>query len=145
MTYFWIDILLIIFSFVILKLGRYWHFLARYRFRNRWRHDFATKNSSLICLILFIWLQFSICYYNYVFSIIKGWEDTGAFWRVTDFEIDKVEQMTSRLYDEILPLYTELHTYVRRKLIEFYPEQNMDPKGSIPAHLLGKCRLLIVR
>ena len=45
--------------------------------------------------------------------------------------------MVDELYEEIKPLYTQLHAYVRKKLIEAYPDHEIDPEGPIPAHILG--------
>ena len=42
-----------------------------------------------------------------------------------------------RLWTQVEPLYRELHTYVRRKLIEKYGDAARRPDGMIPAHLLG--------
>lgn len=39
-------------------------------------------------------------------------------------------------FSQIMPLYTELHAYVRAKLIEVYGDR-IDPQGHLPAHLLG--------
>ena len=36
-----------------------------------------------------------------------------------------------------MPLYKELHAYVRSKLIETYPGGHIHPEGPLPAHLLG--------
>ena len=38
----------------------------------------------------------------------------------------------------MLPLYKQIHAYVRRKLMAKYPEANIKSDGPIPAHLLGK-------
>lgn len=37
-----------------------------------------------------------------------------------------------------MPLYKELHAYVRAKLIEVYGDAHIDPEGHLPAHLLGR-------
>lgn len=39
-------------------------------------------------------------------------------------------------FSQIMPLYTELHAYVRAKLIDVYGDR-IDPEGLLPAHLLG--------
>lgn len=38
---------------------------------------------------------------------------------------------------QILPLYKELHAYVRSKLQAKHPE-HIHPEGGLPAHLLGE-------
>ena len=67
-----------------------------------------------------------------------GFADTGALWRSqydmtpTEFQAD-----IERLWTQVEPLYRELHTYVRRKLIEKYGDAARRPDGMIPADLLG--------
>jgi len=56
---------------------------------------------------------------------------------MSDFDSTDVEKTMDRLYQEILPLYRQLHAYVRRRLVEFYQHRDLDVNGSIPAHLLG--------
>ena len=38
----------------------------------------------------------------------------------------------------MLPLYKQIHAYVRRKIMAKYPEANIKSDGPIPGHLLGK-------
>ncbi len=67
-----------------------------------------------------------------------GHEDLGALWRskydmsATEFEAD-----TARLWEQVKPLYDELHCHVRAKLGEHYGEDKVPQSGPIPAHLLG--------
>ena len=67
-----------------------------------------------------------------------GFADTGVLWRsgydmpAGDFSAD-----LERLWTQVEPLYRELHTYVRRKLIEKYGAVAERKDGMIPAHLLG--------
>ncbi|XP_041797901.1 angiotensin-converting enzyme 2 [Chelmon rostratus] len=79
-------------------------------------------------------------------SRLNGFEDYGAYWRYNYETIDEegpykytrndlMEDVRS-IYREILPLYKELHAYVRAKLMEVY-EGDIDPQGPLPAHLLG--------
>lgn len=46
-------------------------------------------------------------------------------------------KITTWFLAQIMPLYTELHAYVRAKLIEVYGD-HIDPEGPLPAHLLGR-------
>ena len=41
------------------------------------------------------------------------------------------------LFDQVLPLYLHLHSYVRRKLKARYGSESFPSTGHIPAHLLG--------
>jgi peptidyl-dipeptidase A len=67
-----------------------------------------------------------------------GFDDLGALWRAgydmlpADFEAD-----VERLWNEVKPLYDELHCYVRAKLREKYGKDVVPEHGLIPAELLG--------
>lgn len=52
--------------------------------------------------------------------------------------MEDLEQTVDRLYAAVKPLYQQLHAYVRRKLVAAYPGQDIDTRGPIPAHLLGR-------
>uniref|UniRef100_A0A674DM83 Angiotensin-converting enzyme n=1 Tax=Salmo trutta TaxID=8032 RepID=A0A674DM83_SALTR len=76
---------------------------------------------------------------------LNGYEDYGDYWRSNYETIDdspynyaRGQLMTDvrRIYKEILPLYKELHAYVRSKLQAKHPE-HIHPEGGLPAHLLG--------
>ncbi|KAG7467207.1 hypothetical protein MATL_G00150950 [Megalops atlanticus] len=76
---------------------------------------------------------------------LNGYADYGDYWRGNYETIDdgpykytRNELMTDvrRIYQEILPLYVELHAYVRSKLQLVYPD-HIDSQGGLPAHLLG--------
>ncbi|XP_071837203.1 angiotensin-converting enzyme-like [Apostichopus japonicus] len=62
--------------------------------------------------------------------------DSGAYWR-SWYETADFEEQMERLYDELGPLYLQLHAYVRRKLYEHYGPDKIDITGPIPAHILG--------
>ena len=67
-----------------------------------------------------------------------GFADTGALWRSQyDMSPEEFQAEIERLWTQVEPLYRELHTYVRRKLIEKYGDAARRPDGMIPAHLLG--------
>jgi len=67
-----------------------------------------------------------------------GFPDAGAMWRSGyDMPPDSFAAMMDGLYAQLRPLYTSLHAYVRRKLVERYGAQVVPPAGLIPAHLLG--------
>lgn len=53
------------------------------------------------------------------------------------YEDDDFVSKVDNAWDEIVPLYNELHTYVRRKLKELYGDKMDDSDGLIPAHILG--------
>jgi peptidyl-dipeptidase A len=66
-----------------------------------------------------------------------GFADTGAMWRAKyDMPPDAFAKELDRLWDQVRPLYLELHAYVRMKLREKYGDV-VPEKGPIPAYLLG--------
>jgi len=67
---------------------------------------------------------------------LNGYEDAGDSWRVM-YEIPSLEQDLEQLYQELQPLYLNLHAYVRRALHRHYGPEHINLEGPIPAHLLG--------
>jgi peptidyl-dipeptidase A len=66
-----------------------------------------------------------------------GFADTGAMWRGKyDMAPDAFARELDRLWTQLQPLYTSLHTYVRTRLREKYGDV-VPATGPIPAHLLG--------
>ena len=67
-----------------------------------------------------------------------GFADTGALWRSGyDMTPEQFSADLERVWKQVEPLYKELHTYVRRKLIQKYGAAAQRKDGMIPAHLLG--------
>ncbi|XP_074475581.1 angiotensin-converting enzyme 2 isoform X1 [Sebastes fasciatus] len=77
---------------------------------------------------------------------LNGFEDYGAYWRYNyetieedvqyKYTRDELMEDVRSVYKEILPLYKELHAYVRARLTEVY-KGHIDSEGPLPAHLLG--------
>ncbi|EMP33716.1 Angiotensin-converting enzyme, partial [Chelonia mydas] len=67
---------------------------------------------------------------------LNGHEDNGAFWRSL-YETATFEADLEQLYQQLQPLYLNLHAYVRRALYNKYGQEHINLKGPIPAHLLG--------
>lgn len=42
------------------------------------------------------------------------------------------------VWEEIRPLYEQLHAYVRRKLRDLYGPEKISREAPLPAHILGK-------
>ncbi|KAJ3592955.1 hypothetical protein NHX12_005293 [Muraenolepis orangiensis] len=69
-----------------------------------------------------------------------------AYWRYNyetvgeeppyDYTRAQLMEDVRSIYKQILPLYKELHSYVRSRLIATYPG-HIHPEGPLPAHLLG--------
>lgn len=67
-----------------------------------------------------------------------GFADVGAMWRSGyDMTPDQFAQLTDRIWAEVEPLYTSLHTYVRWKLNAKYGDAVQAKTGPIRADLLG--------
>jgi len=67
-----------------------------------------------------------------------GFADTGALWRSGyDMTPEQFSAELERVWAEVAPLYQELHTYVRKKLVQKYGAVAERSDGMIPAHLLG--------
>ena len=66
-----------------------------------------------------------------------GFADTGAMWRARyDMPPDEFTKELDRLWDQVRPLYLQLHAYVRTKLRQKYGDA-VPAAGPLPAHLLG--------
>uniref|UniRef100_A0A8B9ZHT4 Angiotensin-converting enzyme n=1 Tax=Anas platyrhynchos TaxID=8839 RepID=A0A8B9ZHT4_ANAPL len=67
---------------------------------------------------------------------MDGFEDTGSYWR-SWYDSASFEDDLEHLYNQLEPLYLNLHAFVRRKLYDRYGPKYVNLKGPIPAHLLG--------
>ena len=67
-----------------------------------------------------------------------GYHDTGELWRAGyDMTPAEFSAEVERAWKQLEPLYRELHTYVRNRLIAKYGKAAERPDGLIPAQLLG--------
>jgi peptidyl-dipeptidase A len=67
-----------------------------------------------------------------------GFEDMGALWRSGyDMPPQEFEADIERLWQDVKPLYDDLHCYTRKKLRAKYGKERVPERGPIPAHLLG--------
>ncbi len=67
-----------------------------------------------------------------------GFKDTGDLWRSAyDMPPEEFEKETDRLWQQLRPLYEQLHCYVRGRLNKQYGDKVAPAHGPIPAHLLG--------
>lgn len=69
-------------------------------------------------------------------SRLDGFKDTGDYWN-SRYEPSMFEEDLEYIYQQLKPLYLNLHAYVRRKLHQRYGARYINLKGPIPAHLLG--------
>lgn len=63
-------------------------------------------------------------------------KDYGEMWRES-YEDDNFVANVDKMWSQVEPLYTELHTYVHRKLQKIYEKDMEKDSDFIPAHLLG--------
>ncbi|KAJ3277818.1 hypothetical protein HK104_002945 [Borealophlyctis nickersoniae] len=68
-----------------------------------------------------------------------GWPDTGVLWRSGyDMPVADFTDMVEKVWQQVLPLYEQLHCYVKGKLAEKYGKDKVELEGGyMPAHLLG--------
>jgi peptidyl-dipeptidase A len=67
-----------------------------------------------------------------------GYADTGAMWRSGyDMPPDEFAALTDKLWNEVKPLYDQLHCYTRAKLNEKHGNSVQPATGPIRADLLG--------
>jgi peptidyl-dipeptidase A len=67
-----------------------------------------------------------------------GYRDLGEMWKSGyDMTAAEFEQESLRLWNQVKPLYDELHCHVRATLAEHYGEDKVPLDQPIPAHLLG--------
>jgi peptidyl-dipeptidase A len=67
-----------------------------------------------------------------------GFSDVSELWKAGyDMPADAFADDTDRLWEQVKPLYTQLHCYARRKLNGLYGDKLVSKTGPIPAHLLG--------
>lgn len=66
---------------------------------------------------------------------LNNFTDESEAW-LDDFESDDIREQFHNLWEQIKPLYLQIHAYVRNKLRQKYGDI-VSEKGPIPAHLLG--------
>ncbi len=67
-----------------------------------------------------------------------GYGDLGEMWRAEyDMSPAEFQGEAARLWEQVKPLYDELHCAVRAKLGEHYGTDKVAQDGPIPAHILG--------
>ncbi|HXQ94415.1 MAG TPA: M2 family metallopeptidase [Thermoplasmata archaeon] len=67
-----------------------------------------------------------------------GFGDLGEMWRAKyDQTPEEFARTVEGLWQQVAPLYKELHAYVRRKLRETHGDTAVPKDGPVPAHLFG--------
>lgn len=65
-----------------------------------------------------------------------GFKDHGEYSR-SSFEVTDLPEQLDKIYSRLEKLYRLLHSYVKRKLKEIYPNDLSDRLGPMPAHIMG--------
>ncbi|KAE9526929.1 hypothetical protein AGLY_013577 [Aphis glycines] len=73
---------------------------------------------------------------NRTLSLEPDYTDNAEFW-IRGYDVDDFRPRMEHLWNQIKPLYLQIHAYVRRKLWELYGSSVITRRGPIPAHLLG--------
>ncbi|KAG6444329.1 angiotensin-converting enzyme isoform X2 [Manduca sexta] len=69
-------------------------------------------------------------------AVATGYRDAGDQMRST-YEDQTFRTSVEEIYNQVSPLYKQLFTYVRRRLVQRYGETSVRADGPIPSHLLG--------
>jgi peptidyl-dipeptidase A len=69
-------------------------------------------------------------------ALVNGYDDAGEMW-ISTYEDVNFKANIDRLWDQVKPLYDELHKYVKHKLSKLYPGKLDANADTIPAHILG--------
>nr|XP_026490653.1 angiotensin-converting enzyme-like [Vanessa tameamea] len=69
-------------------------------------------------------------------AVNTGYRDAGDQMR-SAYEDPSFRASVEEIFNQVAPLYKQLFTYVRRKLVLRYGVTSVRPDGPIPAHLLG--------
>ncbi|NXD06679.1 ACE2 enzyme, partial [Nothocercus nigrocapillus] len=77
---------------------------------------------------------------------LNGYSDYGDYWRANyeadnpaeyKYSRDQLIEDVEKTFDQIKPLYEQLHAYVRHRLEQVYGPELISATGCLPAHLLG--------
>lgn len=68
--------------------------------------------------------------------VISDYTSGAEAW-LDEYDDDSFEQQLENIFDQIRPLYEQLHAYVRFRLRQKYGDDIVSEKGPIPMHLLG--------
>lgn len=68
--------------------------------------------------------------------MFEDFSNTADYWNFP-FESSNLHEDLEDVWQEVKPLYEQLHTYVRRRLREFYGPDKISRQAPLPAHILG--------
>ncbi|KFP57867.1 Angiotensin-converting enzyme 2 [Cathartes aura] len=77
---------------------------------------------------------------------LNSYSDYGDYWRANyeadypeeyKYSRDRLVEDVEKTFEQLKPLYQQLHAYVRHRLEQFYGPELISSTGCLPAHLLG--------
>lgn len=69
-------------------------------------------------------------------AILNNFTSGAEMW-LDEYEDPTMEKQLDDIFDEIRPLYLQIHGYVRHRLLQHYGDKVVSRTGPIPMHLLG--------
>uniref|UniRef100_A0A8D9AJK0 Angiotensin-converting enzyme n=1 Tax=Cacopsylla melanoneura TaxID=428564 RepID=A0A8D9AJK0_9HEMI len=69
-------------------------------------------------------------------AVKNNFTDAAEYW-LDAYDTKDFREQVAKLWEQIRPLYLQIHAYVRRRLNEKYGDKHVNRRGPIPAHLLG--------
>lgn len=69
-------------------------------------------------------------------AVLNGYSSLKDVW-MQSYEMDNMTDVIDKVWEQVAPLYTKLHAFVRMRLRDIYPNYTLPEDGTIPAHLLG--------
>lgn len=67
---------------------------------------------------------------------LNNFTDNAEQW-IDEFETNNFRDQIRSLWEQVKPLYLQIHAYIRHQLRLKYGENAVSERGPIPAHLLG--------
>jgi peptidyl-dipeptidase A len=67
---------------------------------------------------------------------VADFKNAAEYW-LFPYESPTFRYELEGVWDEVRPLYEQLHAYVRRKLRDLYGPDKVSRKAPLPAHILG--------
>lgn len=68
--------------------------------------------------------------------ILLDFTNTAEYWNFP-FESQNFDSDLEEAWEEVKPLYEQLHAYVRRRLRDYYGPEKINRQAPLPAHILG--------
>lgn len=77
-----------------------------------------------------------VLFYNFGFFVFTDVSDASELWKFP-YESPALRFELEDAWEQIKPLYEQLHAYVRKKLRDLYGPERISREAPLPAHILG--------